>query len=174
MKTVSTALMALSSLALAACSSVSVESQARLPQPAPAFIRTLVVVALPDASRRVAEDTLVARLASLHPTTSYATVVLGGGVTLGSLRERARKEGFDGLLVVWVDGMTLKDYPALEDIPSSTQIGLRFAASLTALDSDREIWKGIATNRDSSPIVKRMPETMSALAERLRTDGVAN
>ncbi len=168
------AALALSSLTLAACSSVSVESQARLPQPAPAFARTLVVVALPDASRRVAEDTLVARLPSLHPSTSYATVELERGITLGALRERARKNGFDGLLVVWVDGMTLKDYPALEVIPSSTQIGLRFAASLTGLDGEREIWKGIVTNRDSSPIVKHMPETMSALADRLRMDGVAD
>jgi hypothetical protein len=167
-------LLALSSLALAACSSVSVESQARLPQPAPAFIRTLVVVALPAASRSAAEDTLVAQLPSLHPSTSYSTVALKDGITLGALRERARQNGFDGLLVVWVDVMTLKDYPALEDIPGSTQIGLRVVASLTALDGDREIWKAIATHRDSSPFVKHMPETMSALADRLHKDGVAN
>ena len=90
------------------------------------------------------------------------------------LRDRARKDGFAGLLVVWVDGMTLKDYPALEDIPSSTQIGLRFVASLTVLDGDREVWKGIVTNRDSFPIDRHAPETMTALADRLRTDGVAD
>lgn len=179
MKTVSAALLAVSSLTLAACSSVSVESQARLSPAAPAFDRTLVVVALPEASRRVAEDTLVARLASLHASTSYANVALERGITLGALRDRARKEGFDGLLVVWPDGMTQKVYPGLAGetvlgIPPSTQIGFRFVASLTALDGDREIWKGIATNRDSSPIVKHMPETMTALADRLRKDGVAD
>lgn len=178
MRKLAAALLALSTLALAACSSVSVESQARLPQPAPAFARTLVVVALPDASRRVAEDTLVGQLASLHPSTSYPTVALGG-ITLGELRENARRDGFDGLLVVWPDGMTRKDYPNLAGegemaITGYTQVGLRFVASLTALDGDREVWKGIATQADSYPIVRHVPEAMTALADRLRTDGVAN
>ncbi|HEX7601041.1 MAG TPA: hypothetical protein VF316_05520 [Polyangiaceae bacterium] len=177
MSKASAALLAFSTLALAACSSVSVESEARLPQPVPAFARTLVVVALPDAARRVAEDTLVARLASLHPSASYPTVALENGVTLGALRERARKEGFDGLLVVWPNGITQRDYPGLAGdtplgIPPSTEFGLCFVASLTALDGDLEIWKGIATNRDPFPIVRHARETMTALAARMRTDSL--
>lgn len=173
------------SLTLAACSSVSVESQARQPQPRSAFTRTLVVVNLPGASRRVAEDMLVVQLPSLHPSTSYPTVAVRG-ITLGELRENARRDGFDGLLVVWPDGMAQKDYPGLAtggdysptfDMPASTTFSMRFVASLTALDGDHEIWKGIATQRapDSHPSVRRvMSDSMTAIADRLRKDGVAN
>lgn len=171
-------LLALSSLALAACSSVSVESQARLPRPVPAFARTLVVVALPDAVRRVAEDTLVGRLASLHPSASYPTVSVEGGITLGALRERARRDGFDGLLVVWPADFTRKTYPSLGDTPflvtGSVQVGMRLVASLTALDGDREIWKGAVTNRDAFPLVEGTPKMAAGLADRLVSDGVVN
>lgn len=172
-------LLALSSLSLAACSSVSVESQARLSPAAPAFTRTLVVVALPDAVRRVTEDTLVARLPSLHPSVSYPTVSLEGGITLGALCERARKDGFDGLLVVWPVDMTSKTYPSLlGDTPfeviASKQIGMRLVASLTALDGDREIWKGVVTNRDASPLIEGTPKMAAGLADRLVSDGIAN
>jgi hypothetical protein len=169
------------SLTLAACSSVFVESQAQPPRPRAGFTRTLVVVNLPGASRRIAEDTLVAQLPSLHPSTSYPTVPLTG-ITLGELRESARRNGFDGLLVVWPDGMTRKDYPGLatggddfptSDMPASTTFSMRFVASLTALDGDHEIWKGIATQRapDLYPSVHRvMTESMTAIAHRLRKD----
>jgi hypothetical protein len=221
------------SLTLAACSSISVESQARLPQPAPAFTRTLVIVELSGASRRVAEDTLVARLASLHPAASYETVALqsmlgsfdkrAGSALVRSealarllglpasrgpaealsnlrnrrpseprlvevkallddvdLRERARKDGFDGLLVVRLSGMTVKQFPNLAGeggigIPSSSQTQTRFVATLTALNGDVEIWKGVVTNRDAefpmSPHLAR--STVTALAYRLQEDGVA-
>lgn len=179
MRTVAAPLLVLSSLALAACSSVSVESQARLSPAAPAFTRTLVVVALPDALRRPAEDTLVARLSSLHARPSYDHVPLAGGVTLGALREAARRDGFDGLLVVWPADLTRKTYPSLGNnslfpVTSSLQAGLRLVASLTALDDDREIWKGVATNRDAAPLVEGAPKMTAGLADRLVSDGVAN
>jgi len=182
-------LLALSSLPFAACSTLSVESDVRQPQAARAFTHTLVVVALSDASRRVAEEALVAHLASLHPATSYETVALAG-VTLGTLRERARKDGFDGLLVVWLDGVTKKQFPDLAGegpmgtlegmpgMPGSTQIRTRTVASLTALDGDLEVWKGIVTNRDAGPGNLLGPqiarETVLAFADRLHKDGVAN
>ncbi len=229
------ALLALSTLTMAACSSISVESRSRLPQPAPAFTRTLVVVELSGASRRVAEDTLVARLASLHPAASYETVALqgtldsfaeGAGYSVSiqiaalerrlgrsasrgtaealwnarnrrpsgprlvevkalldevDLRKRARKEGFDGLLVVRLNGVAVKHYPDLAGeggfgIPGSTQIQTRFVASLTALDGDLEIWKGVVTNRDAEfPMSRHLARsTVTALADRLQEDGVAN
>lgn len=172
-------LLALSSLSLAACSSVSVESQARLPQPVATFSGTLVVVALPDAVRRVTEDTLVARLPSLRPSVSYPTVSLGGSITLGALCARARKDGFDGLLVVWPVDMTSKTYPSLLgdtsfEVIASKQIGMRLVASLTALGDDREVWKGVVTNRDAAPLVEGAPKMAAALADRLVADGVAN
>ena len=179
MRTRSAILLALSALTLAACSSISVESQARLPQPTPTLSRTLVVVALPAAARRAAEDTLVARLASLHPVASYPTVALAGDVTLGALRERARKDGFSGLLVVWPDGMTEKIYPGLGgDTPpfgvnASTQITVRLVASLTVLDGDREVWKGHVTDHEVHAVDREAPKMMTVLAARLRTDGVA-
>ena len=178
MKTRPAILLALSALTLAACSTISVESQARLSQAAPALSRTLVVVALPDAARRAAEDTLVARLASLPPVASYPTVALAGAVTLGALRDRARKDGFDGLLVVWPDGTTERIYPGLAgDTPpfgvdASTQITVRLVASLTVLDGDREVWKGRVTNHEVHAVDREAPKMMTVLAARLRTDGV--
>jgi hypothetical protein len=179
MRTRSAILPALSVLTLAACSTISVESQSRLSQPTPTLSRTLVVVALPAAARRAAEDTLVARLASLHPVASYPSVALEDDVTLGALRDRARADGFSGLLVVWPDGMSEKVYPVLGgDTPpfgvnASNQMTVRLVASLTVLDGDREVWKGIVTNRDAYPVDRQTPGMMIALADRLRTDGVA-
>ena len=170
-------LLSLSSLALLACSTVSIESQVRS-MPAPALSRTLVVVALPDTLRRPAEDMLVARLASLHARPSYEHVSLAGEVSLGSLREAARRDGFDGLLVVWPADLTMKTYPSLGDTPlgvtGSLQIGMRLVASLTALDGDREIWKGVVTNSDALPLVEGTPKMAAGLADRLVSDGVAN
>ncbi|HQQ79315.1 MAG TPA: hypothetical protein PLB01_18340 [Thermoanaerobaculia bacterium] len=171
-------LLSLSSLALLACSTVSIESQVHS-TPAPAFSRTLVVVALPDAVRRPAEDALVARLASLHARTSYEHVPLAPGVTLGALREAARRDGFDGLLVVWPADMTSKTYPSLGNnsnfpVTNSLQVGMRLVASLTSLGDDREIWKGVVTNRDAAPLVKGTPKMAASLADRLVSDGVAN
>ena len=170
-------LLSLSFLALLACSTVSVESHVRS-APAPALSRTLVVVALPDALRRSAEDTLVARLASLHARSSYEHVSLAGDVTLGALREAARRDGFDGLLVVWPTNLTRKTYPSLGDQPflvtNSLQVGMRLVASLTALDDDREIWKGVVTNHDAAPLVKGTPKMVAGLADRLVSDGIAN
>jgi hypothetical protein len=237
MRRLSAALLVLAPLTLAACSTLSVESEAHLPQPAPAFTRTLVVVELSGASRRVAEDTLVARLASLHPAASYETVALQGTLdsfdvegysTLYSalirsealerqlgisaprgpaealsnarnrrpsephlvevkallddvdLRERARKDGFDGLLVVRLNGMTVKQFPDLAGegeigIPGSSQTQTRFVATLTALNGDVEIWKGVVTNRDAGSMDPHLArKVVTALAERLREDGVAN
>ena len=183
MPKLSAAFLVLAPLALAACSTLSVESEARHPEGVRALTRTLVVVALSDASRGVAEETLVAHLTSLHPATWYETVALVGGVTLGTLRERARKDGFDGLLVVWLDGVTQKQYPDLAGegemgIPGSSQIRTRPVASLTALDGDLEIWKGIVTSRDAGPGNLLGPhlarETVLAFADRLHKDGVAN
>ena len=178
MRIVAAPLLVVSSLALAACSSVSVESQVRS-TPAPALSRTLVVVALPDNLRRPTEDMLVARLASLNARTSYDKVSLEGGVTLGALREAARRDGFDGLLVVWSADLTRKTYPSLVyghafQIPNSQQVGMRLVASLTALDGDREIWKGTVTNHDAAPLVKGTPKMAAGLADRLVSDGVAN
>jgi len=189
MPRLSAALLVLAPLTLAACSTLSVESETRRPEGVRALTRTLVVVALSGASRRVAEETLVAHLASLHPATSYETVALVG-VTLGTLRERARKDGFDSLLVVWLDGVTKKQFPDLAGegpmgtlegmpgMPGSTQIRTRTVASLTALDGDLEVWKGIVTNRDAGPGNLLGPqiarETVLAFADRLHKDGVAN
>lgn len=171
-------LVSLSSLALLACSTVSIESQVRS-TPAPELSRTLVVVALPDALRRSAEDTLVARLASLHARPSYEHVSLAPGVTLGALREAARRDGFDALLVVWPADVTSKTYPSLlGDTPfeviASKQIGMRLVASLTSLGDDREIWKGVVTNRDAAPFIKGTPKMAASLADRLVSDGIAN
>jgi hypothetical protein len=178
MRIIAAPLVVVSSLALAACASVSVESQVRS-TPAPALWRTLVVVALPDALRQPTEDMLVARLASLHARTSYEHVSLEGGVTLGALRAAARRDGFDGLFVVWPADLTKKTYPSLGDntpfgINSSLQVGMRLVASLTALDDDREIWKGVVTNRDAVPLVEGTPKMAAGLADRLISDGVAN
>src|ERR1017187_2598667 len=52
MRRLSAALLVLAPLTLAACSTLSVESEAHLLQPAPAVTRTLVVVELSGASRR--------------------------------------------------------------------------------------------------------------------------
>jgi hypothetical protein len=168
-------LVSLSSLAILACSTVSIESQVRS-TPAPAFSRTLVVVTLPDNMRRPAEDVLVARLASLHALPSYENVSLEGGVTLGALCAAARRDGFDGLLVVWASDLTGKTYPSLGEtfLTNSQQIGMRLVASLTALDGDREIWKGVVTNRDAFPLVEGTPKMAAGLADRLVSDGVAN
>lgn len=177
MRIIAAPLLVVSSLALAACSSVSVESQVRS-NPAPALTRTLVVVALPDNLRRPTEDMLVARLASLHARTSYDKVSLEGGVTLGALREAARRDGFDGLLVVWPADLTKKTYPSLGEttfpLNESQQFGMRLVASLSALDGDREIWKGTVTSHDAVPLVKGTPKMAAGLADRLVSDGVAN
>jgi len=233
MRRLSAALLVLAPLTLAACSTLSVESEAHLLQPAPALTRTLVVVELSGASRRVAEDTLVARLASLHPAASYETVALqrtrdsfdvegysalypalirsgsealerrlglsarGPAEALSNARnrrpseprlvevkallddvdlhERARKDGFDGLLVVRLNRVTFKHYPHLEEIPESIQIQTRIVASLTALDGDLEIWKGIVTIRDAGSVDPHLArKTAMAFADHLREDGVAN
>lgn len=163
-------------LSLGGCSSVSVESQVRPDAGSRTAARTLVVVSLPDESRRGAEDSLVTRLASLHPSASYESVRLEKGLTLGALRDRARKDGFDRLLVVWPTGIDVKRFPDVNPenfgIPSSSQLTIRFAASLTVLDGDREVWKGLAMDRNAS---ERTPaDTMAALAKRLHADGVAN
>lgn len=179
MKNRAAILLSLSSLALMACSTVAVESHVRS-TPTPAFSRTLVVVALPDNLRRPAEDTLVARLASLNARPSYGHVSLAGGVTLGDLRANARREGCDGLLVVWLADFTSKTYPSLPgdtppfSVDTSLQFGLQLVASLTTLEDDREIWKGVVTNRDASPFVKGTPKMVARLADRLVSDGVAN
>src|SRR5664280_408014 len=62
MRRLSAALLVLAPLTLAACSTLSVESEAHLLQPAPALTRTLVVVELSGESRRIAEEMLVSRL----------------------------------------------------------------------------------------------------------------
>jgi hypothetical protein len=240
MRRLSAALLVLAPLTLAACSTLSVESEAHLLQPAPALTRTLVVVELSGASRRVAEDTLVARLASLHPAASYETMALqrtldsfdvegysalypalirsgsealerrlglsasrGPAEALSNarnrrpseprlvevkappddvdLRERARRGGFDGLLVVRLNGVAVKQFPDLAGeggfgIPGSSQIQTRFVATLTALDGDVEIWKGVVTNRDAEfPMSRHLARsTVTALADRLQEDGIAN
>ena len=119
----------------------------------------------------------MARLASLHARPSYEKLSLAGGVTLGALREAARRDGFDGLLVVWPADFTKKTYPSLGEaapfpVTNSLQVGMRLVASLTALDGDREIWKGIATNRDALPLVEGTPKAVAGLADRLVSDGV--
>ena len=224
MRRLTAALLALAPLTLAACSTLSVESQASLPTGAPGFARTLVVVELSGESRRIAEEMLVSRLVSLHPETSYGTVALPPliwsqealdrwlGISESpsaaeevwrfknrrpsewrhvevkarlddvDLRERARRDGFDGLLVVRLSEMAVRAFPDLEPgqcwmgLSSSWQIRTRTFATLTALHGDVEIWKGVVTNRDAefpmSPRLVRKEAT--AFADHLREDGVAN
>lgn len=176
MRRLSTVLLVLVPLALVACSTLSVESEVLDSQ---ALTRTLVVVMLSGKPRRVAEETLVARLAWLNPATSYETVPLRG--TLGSLRERARNDGFDGLLVVRLEGSTVKEFPGLAGegdmgIPSSSQIRTRTVATLTGLNGDVEIWKGVVTNRDAQfPISPRLARSeVALLADRLQRDRIAD
>jgi hypothetical protein len=70
---------------------------------------------------------------------------------------------------------TFKHYPDLAEIPESIQIQTRIVASLTALDGDLEIWKGIVTNRDAGSVDPHLArKTAMAFAARLREDGVAN
>jgi hypothetical protein len=98
------------------------------------------------------------------------------------LRERARRDGFDGLLVVRLSEMAVRAFPDLEPgqcwmgLSSSWQIRTRTFATLTTLHGDVEIWKGVVTNRDAefpmSPRLVRKEAT--AFADHLREDGVAN
>ena len=122
------AAVAVSALALAGCSTISVESRASLPTGAPGFARTLVVVVpvldddsprFGESARRKCENALVGRLGALNAFASsdvFPSDFPEERPTVDALVELARENGADGLVTMELDAVTEKTF---EEIPAS-------------------------------------------------------
>ena len=119
----------LSTLALAGCSTISVESRATSPAGAPGFTRTLVVV-IPvrhdepnsfldrpllygEKARRECERALVGQLGALHAFASSAALPsswVEEPPTDDDLVDFANENGADGLVAMWLDALSEKTF----------------------------------------------------------------
>jgi hypothetical protein len=196
MRRLSTALLALAPLTLAACSTLSVESQASLPTGAPGFARTLVVVfpVLDDetreSARRKCEDALVGRLGALNAFASSAVFPsdrMEERPTVDVLVELARENGADGLVAMWLDAVTEKTFEEIPAIPfvenaagpvyiaatpATEYVTFSARVEVVSVPDSRIRWTALVRGLEAYPPGRAAGAVATTVARHLRQDGL--
>ena len=171
--------------ALSGCRTVLIESH-RLPAESKlAFERTLVIVDVPEQlgsekARRAAESELAGRLVALNASPSFQLIAAEDLGDLGQMKKWAAQEGFDGLVVVWLESIVTTQFPSLpaaegfDEVPARDLFTLRVSASVVSLKEDREVWTGVVRQFDPYPLTKRLPAVARVVARKLKSEGLAD
>jgi hypothetical protein len=148
-----------------------------------AFDRTVVIVSVPEEdgserARRVAENELAGCLPALNASPSFRLIAAGDLRDAEQVKTWAVEEGFDGLVVIWLD-TTLLTRLADFDWEGGTMrrpdaVSFLFKASVLSLKEDREVWTGVVRQRDPYPLAKSLPDVARAVARALRGEGLTD
>lgn len=173
----------LGAVAASGCSTLVLESH-RLPvEPKLAFGKTVVIVSVPEEdgserARRIAENELAGRLASLNASPSFRLIAAGELHDAEQVKSWAAGEGFDGLVVIWLDTTIRTRLPDFDweggSMARPDAVSFLFKASVLSLKEDREVWTGVVKQRAPRPLTKHLPAVARAVAQTLRDEGLTD
>lgn len=153
--------------AMSGCRTFVLESHRRPVESKLAFEKTVVIVSVPEEdgserARRVAENELAGRLAGLNASPSFRLIAAEDLHDSDQIKNWATAEGFDGLVLVWLDRSIVKHLPPLSaegvpTLPARDVVSFRLRASVVSLKEDREVWTGVVQQLDPYPLTKNLP-----------------
>lgn len=167
----------LAAAAASGCSTLVLESHRRPTEPKLSFEKTVVIVSVPEEdgserARRVAENELVGQLAALNASPSFRLIAPEILRDATQVKAWAAAEGFDGLVVIWLEQVLVKHYQSA--LGAGDAVSFRLKASVLSLKEDREVWTGVVQQRDPYPLTKNLPAVARIVARKLREEGLTD
>jgi hypothetical protein len=169
----------LAAAASSGCRTIVLESHRRPVEPKLAFERTVVIVSVPEENgsergRRVAENELAGELAGLNASSSFRLIAARDLRDSDQVKSWAVAEGFDGLVLIWLERYSVRYLPGLEDIPPRDVVSIRLRAAVVSLKEAREVWTGVVEQLDPYPLTKSLPTVARVVARKLRAEGLVD
>ena len=181
MKASSAACALLAALALSGCQTVVLSSRK---DPAIGKLnlgRALAIVNFsgygdPDEVRRTGEMELVNSLPELNLVPSYRDFTLEELASLGEVKRRASAEGFDGLVLLWVNEVRVRRnwYDGFAPEGANSWTDVRISAAIVSVAGGREDWIGVIERRGDEGTKKDVRAIVHAVARKLRSESLVD
>jgi len=175
-------------LALAACASArsGIVDSWKAPEAGPLHFNKVLALAVLDneSLRSRAEDALKANMRGVQSVQGYKIFTVAELENLAGLKERLRKDGFDGVVVLSLAGAEQKVGWTTDDDPLAEEYAwyptehmavdtiVRVEIKIFSLTEDKLIWGGISQNFNPKDTEDLVAKIVAAAGQELRRQGL--